>query len=98
MPAMHINTMRPAHNVTTLIRERGAPQCGQALALVLMSPLHPGHFFTDIAMPSSRLITIAAIAALIAAFVFLLISLRPPPLYGPQEKNDEPPNNPKPSR
>src|ERR1700674_431104 len=52
---MHINTMRPAHNATVLLRERRAPQCGQALALVLTSPLHSGHFFTVIAAPSFRL-------------------------------------------
>jgi hypothetical protein len=54
MPAMHINTMRPAHHATVLVREQRAPQCGQALALVL-SPLHSGHFFTVIAAPSLRL-------------------------------------------
>jgi hypothetical protein len=51
---MHINTMRPAHHATVLVREQRAPQCGQALALVL-SPLHSGHFFTVIAAPSLRL-------------------------------------------
>jgi hypothetical protein len=52
---MHINTVRPAHNATVLLRERRAPQCVQALALVLTSPLHSGHFFTVIAAPSFRL-------------------------------------------
>ena len=33
--------------------------------------------------------TIVMITALIAAITVLLIGLRPPPLYGPPEKDDE---------
>ena len=42
--------------------------------------------------------TIVMIAALIAAVLVLAIGLRPPPLYGPPEKNDEvePPDSHKP--
>jgi hypothetical protein len=43
------------------------------------------------------IVSIVALAALIGAFLFLLLSLRVPPLYGPPEKNDkveaEPPNS-----
>jgi hypothetical protein len=46
------------------------------------------------------IVSIIALAALIGAFLFLLLSLRVPPLYGPPEKNDkaeaEPPNSQKP--
>jgi hypothetical protein len=51
-PAMQINAIRPAHNATVLVSERRASQCGQTLALVLMSSLHSGHFFIVIAQPS----------------------------------------------
>jgi hypothetical protein len=42
--------------------------------------------------------TILMIVALIAAVLVLAIGLRPPPLYGPPEKNDEvePPDSHKP--
>jgi hypothetical protein len=44
--------------------------------------------------------TILMIAALLVAITVLLIGLRPPPLYGPPEKNDkaggEPPDSDKP--
>ena len=46
------------------------------------------------------IVSIVALAALIGAFLFLLLSLRPPPLYGPPEKNGgaegEPPDSQKP--
>jgi hypothetical protein len=35
------------------------------------------------------IVSIVALAALIGAFLFLLLSLRVPPLYGPPEKNGE---------
>jgi hypothetical protein len=33
------------------------------------------------------IVSIIALAALLGAFLFLLLSLRVPPLYGPPEKN-----------
>jgi hypothetical protein len=46
------------------------------------------------------IVSIVALAALIGALLFLLLSLRVPPLYGPLEKNDkteaEPPDSQKP--
>ncbi len=48
------------------------------------------------------IVSIVALAALIGAFLFLLLSLRVPPLYGPPEKNSgaegEPHDKHQPSR